>query len=216
MASSNTPLDDLFKVDLEFRDADWEESFFKSFLRSNVKVVFSDPKPGPDGWPYLFVETTKEADEPVSKIVSWLAERGIGLALNIQKPMPDFVFTYGMLWNYRERGEFLSTAPKIEAGEIRLGNGEQVFIGEPSEIFLPKYVRAILKQFFFDQGVHGVKTMMMSKDQKHYDLCFSLESLGNPPEKERAGIAEAIAWFLPAHYSVALLSEKAVEGFKPL
>ena len=31
-----------------------------------------------------------------------------------------------------------------------------------------------------------------------------------------SNIAEALSWFLPAHYSVALVSEKTVSGFQPL
>jgi hypothetical protein len=40
--------------------------------------------------------------------------------------------------------------------------------------------------------------------------------LKSPPQSEHAGIAEAIAWFLPAHYTVALVSEKSIPGFQPL
>jgi hypothetical protein len=40
--------------------------------------------------------------------------------------------------------------------------------------------------------------------------------LGNPPEREHEGIAEAIAWFLPNHYSVVLISEKGLPTFSAL
>jgi hypothetical protein len=56
----------------------------------------------------------------------------------------------------------------------------------------------------------------VSIDQKNYDLCFSLESFGNPPETEHKGLAEALSWFLPAHYSIALISEKLLPGFEAL
>jgi hypothetical protein len=57
------------------------------------------------------------------------------------------------------------------------------------------------------------RILVMSTDRKHYDLAFSLESLGNPPTKEHQGIAEAITWFLPPHYSVVLVSEKDLPEF---
>ncbi|HWU44373.1 MAG TPA: hypothetical protein VN132_13070, partial [Bdellovibrio sp.] len=60
------------------------------------------------------------------------------------------------------------------------------------------------------------RILVMSTDRKHYDLAFSLESLGNPPQKEHAGIAEAIGWFLPPHYSIVLVSEKGLPEFVEL
>jgi hypothetical protein len=239
MAVAYPSFDELISTPLDQRDADWEALFLREFPMQKVRVIFPDAKPGPDGWPYLFVESQPaqgkggaavevagveqsaelDGDEPVLNILEWLSIRGIGLVLNPQKPTPDFVLTYGMIWNFRERGSFVSTdstasAPK--SGEFRLNPGEQVLTGAPSETYLPKYARQILKQFFLDQGVIGPKVLMVSGDKVHYDLCFSLESLGRPPVKEHAGIAEAIAWFLPAHYSVALISEKTVPGFQPL
>ena len=57
---------------------------------------------------------------------------------------------------------------------------------------------------------------MISQDNIHFDLCFSLESLGNPPDNEHEGIAEALSWFLPTHYSIVLISEKSLPEFLPL
>jgi len=88
--------------------------------------------------------------------------------------------------------------------------------GPPSPQYLPQYVRNILKEFFRDQGVLMPKILVMSADRKHYDLAISLESLGNPPEKEHQGIAEALSWFLPPHYSIVLVSEKGLPSFVEL
>jgi hypothetical protein len=40
--------------------------------------------------------------------------------------------------------------------------------------------------------------------------------LGNPPTKEHQGIAEAISWFLPPHYSIVLISETGLPPFAAL
>jgi hypothetical protein len=81
---------------------------------------------------------------------------------------------------------------------------------------LPQYVRNILKQFFMDQNVMRPRILVMSTDRKNYDLAFSLESLGNPPVKEHQGVAEAISWFLPPHYSIVLVSEIGLPEFTDL
>ena len=74
-------------------------------------------------------------------------------------------------------------------------------------------MRKILRDFFRDQGLLAVKILMMSQDGKNFDLAISLESLGNPPEKEHQGIAEAISWFLPPHYSLLIVSEKGLPSY---
>ena len=58
--------------------------------------------------------------------------------------------------------------------------------------------------------------LIFSFDKKQYEFGISLESLGNPPETEHAGIAEAISWFLPPHYSIVLISEKGMPQFVDL
>jgi hypothetical protein len=204
----------LLDTPTERRDVEWENKFLGSFPEAKVTLLFQDPKPGPDQWPYLFVQTG--GTESARDVLSWLSSRGIGLAVNPQKNTPDFVLTYGMIWNFRETGKFLSDAPPREQGTFELKPGQQVLTGPPSETFLPKYVRAILKQFLLDQGVFAPKVLMVSIDQKNYDLCFSLESFGNPPVSEHKGLAEALSWFLPAHYSIALISEKLLPGFESL
>ena len=68
-------------------------------------------------------------------------------------------------------------------------------------------MRKVIKEFFVQQGVLAPKILAFSLDGKSFDLAFSIESLGNPKESEHEGILEAIAWFLPPHYQVSLVSE---------
>ena len=224
----------LLATDHDDRDQSWESSFLLELPLTSVRIANPEPQAGPDHWPYLLVETgglessqsanSPLAHEPLANILHWLSERGIGLALNTMKPLPDYIFTYGMIWNFREHGEFISSSeadvrPEMVGAEkptnarFEIQNGQQVWVGPPSEAFLPNYARAIIKQFLIDQGAFAPKVLMVSTDQKHYDLCFSIESLKSPPAHEHANIVEALAWFVPAHYAVSLLSEKTVAGF---
>ena len=199
------------------RDEAWEADFLRLLPETQVKVLSPEPREGPDHWPYLMVATGNDANEPLRGVLDWLSQRGIGLAVNPNKVAPDYVFTYGMIWNYRERGEFLTTnAPRATPAKIDLKDRQEVLAGPPSEAYLPTYVRKVIKQFLMDQGVFAPKVLMVSFDKVNYDLCFSIESLKSPPVAEHAGIAEALGWFLPAHYSGALISEKSVPGFGPL
>ncbi len=197
------------------RDADWEQTFLHLFPMINVTIARPDPQTGPDNWPYLFVEVTDSSEEPVLRVIEWLSERGIGLAINPQKAIPDFVLTYGMLCNYRMSGYLITDQSDFGPKEIQAENN-QIFVAEPNEHYLPSYLREIIRNFFKDQKISKPRLTLISQDQKLYDLAFSLESLGSPPEHEHTGICEALSWFLPAHYGIVLVSEKRISGFVDL
>ncbi|MDX9731997.1 MAG: hypothetical protein RBT63_09520 [Bdellovibrionales bacterium] len=210
-------LADLLARSVSERDENWEAQFLKVLPTASVRLVKDQPINGPDGWPYMMVSIVDGAAEAEALIdvLRWLSTRGVGLVVNPEKPMPDFVVSYGMIANLRERGEFLTaSAPRKGALEIR--HGQQMFTGAPSLAFFPEYQRVVVREFLRQQRVEAPKVLMVSEDQQNWDLAFSLESLGNPPPHEHKGIAEALGWFLPAHYSVALISEKTLPGFGPL
>lgn len=206
-------LQNLLNIPDDQRDLNWENQFFVALTESNLNVMSADPQTGPDHWPYLMTESAPDAEEPAQKIIDWLSTRGIGLVVNPMKEYPDYVFSYGMLWHFRETGLFFRPNETNPTGAFQIEPGMDLHAGEPNPKYLPQYVRNILREFFRDQGVLHPKILVLSTDRKNYDLAFSVESLGNPPQSEHAGIAEAISWFLPPHYSTVLLSEKDLPPF---
>lgn len=208
-------LTELLKTADPSRDVQWEDEFLTRLTEAKLTVLSPDPQTGPDQWPYLLV-TTDEGEEPAQKVLAWLAERGIGLAVNPTKDYPDFVLSYGMIWNFRETGRFIDRRQVPQDGSVEYRAADLKMSGPPTEQYLPNYARKIMKQFWSDQGVLNPRIQVLSTDGQNFDFAFSLESLGNPPASEHAGIAEAISWFLPPHYSVVLVSEKGLPPFTPL
>ncbi|MGE0631906.1 MAG: hypothetical protein AB7O96_05835 [Pseudobdellovibrionaceae bacterium] len=208
-------LEELMTVEDDDRTRAWENEFLVALTNSNVKVLMEEPQTGPDGWPYLLV-STEEGTEPVQKILAWLATRGIGLVVNpYRKDYPDYILSYGMIWHFRETGLFFKNVQPQEVGEAEY-DISKIHAGTPSPQYLPDPVRAVLRRFFNDQQVKNPKILLISPDKLNYDLAFSIESLGNPPEEEHAGIAEAVGWFLPPHYSIVLVNEKGLPPFVDL
>lgn len=201
--------------DLE-RNPSWENQFFQALSEGNLKLLTAEPQTGPDNWPYLLAETGEDATESTSNIIRWLAERGIGLVINPRKEYPDYVFSYGMLWSFKETGYFFKPVSDKANGSVEFEVNSNVQAGPPTDEYLPGYVRKILKDFFRDQGILAPKVLVMSQDGENYDLAISLESLGNPPDTEHEGIAEAIGWFLPPHYSILLIGEQGLPPFYDL
>jgi len=198
------------------RDLEWERTFLQALVDGSLELESKEAVQGPDGWPYLYSKVSHSATEPFLRIIDWLATRGIGLVVNAHKEMPDYVFPYGMIWGFKEFGQFFEASEPTNAGEVIFEKGEKVIAGPPSEEYLPIYVREILREFFKSQSVTELKILVVSKDKSHFDLIFSLNSLGNPPAHEHKGILEAIAWFLPNHYSVVLAEEEGLPQFFPL
>lgn len=206
----------------ENRNQAWDEQFFKMLSESQLSILSEDPQQGPDGWPYLMTETVIAEDsatrvDSAQKILNWLSTRGIGLVVNPRRtPYPDYVFSYGMIWSFRETGLFIKYNQIQPSKEMVIDPKSGVHAGPPTDAYLPQYARLVMKDFFRDQSVFDAKVLMISTDQLNYDLCFSLESLGNPPAEEHEGILEAISWFLPPHYSVAVISEAGLPAFASL
>lgn len=210
-------LNELLKTHDDLRDFNWDEKFFKNLSESKLKILSETPQQGPDAFPYLLCETLSDVSAgdnttDFQNLIHWLYTRGIGLVINPQRqPNPDYVFTYGMIWSFKQTGYFIQPQPiKNKITE------NQFIVASPTEDYLPKYVRQILKDFFRDQMVLQPKILIASNDSVNFDLCFSIESLGTPPEKEYNGICEAISWFLPPHYNITLLSEKSFPQFELL
>jgi hypothetical protein len=220
----------LLEVPQKDRDIQWEENFLKTFPQCQLTLIDPGPQVGPDHFPYMFVEIDENSAEPAMKLLQWIATKGVGLAVNPKKNYPDFVFTYGMIWNFFKSGAFLQHpahhhvhGPNCnhdhshdDSHDEKLKQGSTIYVGVPTESYLPKDVRAILKEFLKQQGVMAPKITMISTDQVNFDLCFSIESFGSPDNTEHEGILQGLSWFLPAHYSLAFVSEKGLPPFEEI
>ncbi|MCB0363953.1 MAG: hypothetical protein H6624_13040 [Bdellovibrionaceae bacterium] len=201
------------------RNEQWEEELLGLLPSLDCRILTDTPQTGPDGWPYLFVEIGEGVEgEPVTEVFQWLLNQGVGLALNPQKPTPDYVLTYGQLWLYQTTGKFFADhEPVMEGGGLfEIAEGEVIVAGPPTEEYFPTYARKIVKEFLSQQGVEDPRVLVMSEQGDAFDLCFSAESLGNPPQEEHMGILEALSWFFPASYSLVLIGEEGLPEFTSL
>jgi hypothetical protein len=212
----------LLDIPPDMRDENWNQKFLQEFQNGQVKVLEPQPQPGPDGWPYLMVAYPTSQGESVHPILHWLMERGIGLVINPHEAGADYLMSYGSVWSLIQFKNIAGTATKsihdshATGLKLELQKGQRLHSGPPSEEYLPAVVRKVIRQFLFDQGIIHPKILVLSENKVDYDLAFSLESLGRPPENEHAGIAEALAWFLPPDYRVVLIAEAGLPPFGAL
>lgn len=210
-------ISEVLNTEIERRDWAWELRFFDAFARTDVDV-FEEPQQGPDGFPYLVCSTEKGASrtERSVDVIKWASERGVGIVLNPQKEgYPDYVFPYGMLWYFVQKGYFVQPQAQVQShGEVMAS--DQITHGQPTEEYLPSQVRKILKEFFLQQNILNPRIALIFEPQeKIWDLHFSRQSLGLPESENPEDILTAISWFLPQHYTLAV-SNEVVGVFKPL
>lgn len=200
------------------RDDAWESSFLTLFPQLKVQLEGDQAKQGPDGFPYLFVSTEEQGTEPVVQVVRWLADKGIGLVVNAHKMIPDYVFPYGMIWNFVETGRFLNPPSFGQAaGEVVYGEKKKVLTGPPSEKYLPPYVRKTVAEFLRAQGIVDPRVLVVTtEDFKNVDLVLSDSCLKNISKAEHQKFAEMLAWFLPLHYTLVIGTEAGLPDFYSL
>jgi hypothetical protein len=200
------------------RDDAWEAAFLTLFPQLKVQIESEQAKQGPDGFPYLFVSTEDQGTEPVVEVVRWLADKGIGLVVNAHKMLPDYVFPYGMLWNFVETGRFLMPlAADQTSGEVVYGQKKKVLTGPPSEKYLPPYVRKTIAEFLRAQGIENPRVLVVTtEDFKEVDLVLSETCLKGIAKAEHQKFAEMLAWFLPLHYTLVIGAETGLPNFYSL
>lgn len=187
------------------------KTFFTDLLNKPVRLLTPDPQQGPEGFPYLLVSNQQDGDHFID-ILKWCANKGIGIVINPTETSADYIFTYGMIWNFFTRGEFIteSTTSAATRKTLEFNDGKIVLTALPNESYWPSTARRIFKEFLLQQGIYSPKAILVLDHvaKGDVDLCFTAESLGLPPPSEQKGILEAFSWFFPLHYSLAIINEK--------
>lgn len=202
-------LNTLLAVKSKLRDGEWEQNFFNALNSGKIRVLTQDPQSGPEGFPYLLTTSYGENhEEPFQRIAHWCADTGIGMVLNPTEDGEDYMFTFGMLWNYKYRGEFYSQWSHEETES----STPTMVIRKITEAYWPDKPRKIFQEFLIHQNILRPRVVLFSKSAtSDPELGVSLESLGNPPEREHKGILEAFSWFFPRHYALVLVSEASMD-----
>lgn len=205
----------LFETPASQRGISWEKKLLSFVDQVPFVLIHDHPIVGPDNMPYLALRlpASDETGETAKDIFRWAGDRGIGVVIEPDKNPPDLVFSFGMIWSYLLRGQFF-TPEDSQPGkkEFALEEGQEIYVGPLSEQVWPFGPRSLFASFLKDQGLTDGRALFLSTDKLSYDLCFSLESLGNPPQEEWNGILETFSWFFPMDLSLSILSESTLKN----
>jgi hypothetical protein len=221
-------IDALLTIPREERTESWVNDFLASLPYAALRCGTPQLIAGPDGFPYFQLFVPKPGEEFQSYVIhemisGFMVERGYGIVLNPGAGHPDWVLTYGDILNYHLNGSFFtldSLFSNSSNTEETVAQGEEVMVGQPSEVILPAQTRKLLKDFFELNGIHNPKVMLMMRkngEEMSQDLAFNITPESFESEEHYRNMMQTVTWYLPRHYSVVGLHDHYVEnGFMPL
>lgn len=197
-------LNKLCEIKQSVRDSKWEEDFLKAFSTSEVFLKSEEPFVGPDGFSYMEMSTTEGETVYLDDFLSWCSEAGVGIVLNLKKNQtPDYVFNYGMIWNYTLRGVFLNPEPN-DNSQTPIPKKGEVLVHKIVEGYLPQYVRENIKEFLALNKILECKIGLVSQGEgSSYEILWYIPKGKDWSDKDQKSLMEALSWFLPLDYKVA-------------
>jgi hypothetical protein len=209
---------ELFQIPTGERDDHWQERFCEQVQTASYACGDPQTFTGPDGFPY-FVLKTPEAQKPFESFCirnmkdDFLLERGLGVVINPKEDSVDWVFSYGDIVNLHLNKEFYTKPDNIEIQNVEtLQKDEKVLLAQPSETYLPRQARQVLRSFLEFTGIKKPGILMLCRTlegQTIRELAFNIFPEDFSSTEELNARLKQISWFLPRHYIVLALSKNS-------
>jgi hypothetical protein len=201
----------LLKTPTDQRDNNWRKQFLSNVSDAAFRSVDPQVVKGPDGFPY-FILFLPSQYQPFEAFVirkmkdDFLLDAGYGVIINPKGSEAEWVFSYGDILNFHLNGEYYSPIViPAEQKEIILNQGEEIIAGQPSENFLPRPARVIIKDFLRSVGIERPKILLLTRivnGQPQQELSFNVYPESFPSPKYFEFTMSHLPWFLPRHYRI--------------
>lgn len=221
-------LNALMVVPFEKRDLAWRVEFLDSLPQANLKLSTTEVVLSDDGFPYIQLETVQSNQNfhayVISKQLPTILNQGFGIVINPQNEKTDWILSYGDLVNYELNDNFYTDNSIFSDNKtnIAIGKDEKILVGQPATSILPSYLRKQLKEYLLHTGIKVPKVMLIARNYEDeklavQDLVFNISPMQFAHERAYNEVMQAIAWFLPKHYSFLGVNEMEIDhGFEPL
>ena len=202
---------DLFSVPNDQRDDKWKLTFFENVQIASFACREPQVELRPDGYPY-FVLLTPEPHKTFESFCirnmkdDFLLEKGLGIIINPMTDSVEWVFSYGDIVNLHINKEFYTEIDRSEIkNEETLEKNEEILIAQPSEEYLPKHARNVIKKHLLNKGIRKPKIMMICRKVEGsviQELAFNVFREDFSSTDELNILMRQLSWFLPRHYIV--------------
>jgi len=222
----------LLQVDEEKRDKAWHLAFYQNIQTASFECGEPHIITGTGGFSFFVLKTPEPGHSfeaiCIRELKDFLLEKGLGIAINPNDTSAEWLFSYGDILNLHISNGFLTDMISADIQHIEMNKpvqvikkGEDILLAQPSARYLPIPARAAIKKFLYENGVKAPKILLLcrKKDGRMIEeLAFNIYPANLPSVQQRDELMQAIAWFLPSHYSVISLHEDAwmTKYFEPL
>jgi len=209
---------ELILVPRDQRDEKWNQSFLLNVQMASFACADPQVMTGPDGFPYFVLNLPKPQTPFESFCIrnlkdDYLLENGYGVTINPTENAAEWVFSHGDIVNLHLNNEFYSKSPEVEIkAEVTLDKNEELLIAQPSETYLPKQTRVVLKNYLQYYGVTEPKIMLISRKEKGkmiQELAINVFKEETRSPELLPKFMQQVAWFLPKHYILVLVPKNS-------
>lgn len=197
-------LEQLFAVPREERADTWREAFFATVPDASLAAADPQVFTGPDGYPYFLLRMPDPGPFEtfcVTHVLDTCLRAGAGIVVSAGAPEPEWVFTYGDLWSFKETGQFV-----VSWGEsVTLTEPHRVLVGAPAETVLPAYARPVLRNALRTQGAVDPEVFLVRAPGLDPEQSFAFRPLPDP---------RGLLWFVPRHFGVTVAQDDWAGGLR--
>ncbi len=201
------------------RSEGWRAAFYGAVVEASLCTKEEQVIVGPDGFPYFALyspERQKAFDSCcVAQILEHCTERGLGIAINPDKPQPDWVFNYGSLWSLRSNGVF-----EMPIGVAQAAAEREIMVGQPSDDFFPDWARVVLRGYLQRAGIAEPQALLLVDPSlwPPEALVFSVFPDDFPTPAAYEEVMHRLGWYLPNDHGIVGLAKASPmrAHFQPL
>ena len=208
----------LFNIPSAERDEKWNQLLFDNATTASFACGNPQVTVGPDGFPY-FNLIVPEPNMPFESFCisnmkeNFLLEKGFGVTLSSKVNTVEWVFSYGQIVNLHLNNQFYSAADPVKIkNQETITTNQEVLVGQPSEQFLPKPTREILKKHLQTKGILKPQIMLLIRKIEGIpvrELAINIFKEDYSTIEELNNIMHQISWFLPNHYIILSLPKNS-------
>jgi hypothetical protein len=230
--ASTTALPGLLSVAAEQRDEAWRDQFYAAIPGAMLLGFQPAVAIGPDTFPYLQLALPaagRSGRLTLADVLDRCLQEGCGIALfaDARRSEPAaWVFTYGELLSYKLYGRFSSAPaerffPADGSAFVESDGTRRIFMGAPSESFLPAYARKVIGDFYRATLRHPAPQVVLVFDpqtdaRRSLMVNLTLDDYGGDEDKLRAAMYYT-RWFLPDDYGLMSMPPgQNMQSFVPL
>lgn len=208
----------LFQIPKSNRDDLWLKIFLENIIDAEFEIQDPQVLVAPDGFRYINLLLSSDTNGvnyfSLKDMIPFLLRDGLGITINVDKGGSQWVFRYGDILDFYLNDQFYSIKIQEESYSDSLKcdtiNNNQLLVFSPSESYLPKETRKVIRRFLNSYGIKPKICVTSSGGSpKEWTLIFNIvpEMFKNPDEKQVESLLFHISWYLPQHYQIASMRE---------